>query len=145
MYVLSATISFFLIPIQLQFHRKVWNCLTAKINTATIEFWYNSYRTCNDINVVCLASQNITSPPKKVVWQSNKHNFLADNISAKPNISDVLASIELDFYAMVGFILLTIFVLLSTIFPFFNCHVTQRLHNVMQSITAEYVQNMYSF
>ena len=58
-------ISFFLMPIELDFQRNVWICMSAKINAATIEFWYKSYRTCDDINVVRLASQNITSPPQK--------------------------------------------------------------------------------
>jgi len=39
--------------------------MSAKINAATIEFWYKSYRTCDGINVVRLASQNITSPLQK--------------------------------------------------------------------------------
>ena len=39
--------------------------MSAKINAAEIEFWYKSYRTCDDINVLRLASQNITSPPQK--------------------------------------------------------------------------------
>ena len=43
---------------------------------------------------------------------------------------------ELVFYAMVWFILLTIFVLLSTIWCYLCCHVTQQLHNAMQLITA---------
>ena len=44
----------------------VWICMLAKINAAEIEFWYKSYRTCNNnINVLRLASQNITSPPQK--------------------------------------------------------------------------------
>ena len=58
-------ISFFLIPIELDFPRNVWICMSAKINAATIEFWYKSYRTCDGINVVRLASQNITSPLQK--------------------------------------------------------------------------------
>jgi len=52
----------FLIPIELDFPRNVWICMSAKINGATIEFWYKSYRTCDDINVLRLASQSITSP-----------------------------------------------------------------------------------
>ena len=38
--------------------------MSAKINAAEIEFWYKSYRTFDDINVLRLASQNITSLPQ---------------------------------------------------------------------------------
>ena len=47
--------------IELDFPRNVWICMSAKINAAAIEFWYKSYRTCNDINVERFASQNVTS------------------------------------------------------------------------------------
>ena len=52
-------------PIKIDFPRNVWICISAKINAAAIEFWYKSYRTCDDINILRLASQNITSPPQK--------------------------------------------------------------------------------
>ena len=48
---------------QARFSRNVWICMSTKIDAATIEFWYRSYyRTCDDINVLRLASQSITSP-----------------------------------------------------------------------------------
>ena len=50
---------------QARFSRNVWICMSAKINAAAIEFWYKSYRTCDDINVLRLASQSITSPQQK--------------------------------------------------------------------------------
>ena len=59
-YAMGPKFPFFLIPIELDFPRNVWICISAKINGATIEFWYKSYRTCNDINVERFASQNVT-------------------------------------------------------------------------------------
>ena len=52
---------------------------------------------------------------------------------------------ELVFYAMVWFILLTNFVLLSTIWCYLCCHVTQQLHNAMQLITPGLAEIWYSF
>ena len=49
-----------------------------------------------------------------MIVKTNK-NFAVENLSVEPKISDLLASMELEFYAMVGFIFLTIFVVLSTI------------------------------
>ena len=39
-------------------------CL-ASHNTSPIEFWYKLYRTYTNINDLCMASYNITSPSKK--------------------------------------------------------------------------------
>ena len=47
-----------------------------------MELWYKFYGTCDDINVVCLASHNISSPRKKKCYgsQKEKENFEAENI-----------------------------------------------------------------
>ena len=74
-------ISQFFTPIKLAFPRNVWICLSAKTYCATIEFWYKSYRPCEDIKVLRLASQNITSPPKKKCFGSQTNtNFAVKNI-----------------------------------------------------------------
>ena len=59
-------ISNFFIPIELEFSRNGWIDLSAKINDATIKFWYKSYRTCCVIDVVRLASHIISSQQQKV-------------------------------------------------------------------------------
>ena len=71
---------------QARFSHNVWICMSAKINGAVIEFWYKSYRTCDDINVLRLASQRITSHLQKndmVVKQTQifqgKHMSRAQN------------------------------------------------------------------
>ena len=78
-------ISHLLIPIELEFSRKVWICMSAKINVATIEFWYKSYRTINDINVERCASQNVI-PPHEKKWYGSQTitNFALKNISVEP-------------------------------------------------------------
>ena len=79
-------ISHLLTSIELEYERKVWICMSAKINTATIESRYKFYRTCNDINVVRSASHSITSCSQKsdmIVNQANT-NFTVKNISVMP-------------------------------------------------------------
>ena len=82
--IIKPNISHFLTPIELDFPSNVKICLSAKLTTKTIEFWYKSYCywTCNNINVVRLASHNIPSRSKKVdMVNSQKHtNFEAKNI-----------------------------------------------------------------
>ena len=67
---MEPTICYLLTPIDLDFPRNVWICLSEKHNNATIElytieFLYKSYRTCDDINNVRLASHNISFPQQK--------------------------------------------------------------------------------
>ena len=55
-------------------------------HTKTIEFWYKSYRTCDNITTnVHLASHNISFPHDDMV--NVKTNFQAKITSVEPNIS----------------------------------------------------------
>ena len=74
-------ISHLVTSIELKYHRKVWIHMSAKIITATIEFWYKSYTSFSDINVERFASQNVTSLRKKKSYGAQTNaNFVLKNI-----------------------------------------------------------------
>ena len=89
-------ISHLVTSIELEYDGKVWNCLSAKINTVTIEFWYISYMSCSDINDERFASQNVTPLRVKSSYCSQTNaNFALKNICDEPKILHLLTSIEL--------------------------------------------------
>ena len=60
-------ISHLLTLFELEYRRKVWICMSQKINTATIAFWYISYMSCSDINDKRFTCQNVTPLRKKMI------------------------------------------------------------------------------